>query len=243
MKLLCFFLTATAASALTDPLDQPGRSAEHSGAEGFSAVVETGWFNRYLLEGREAFGDSGVFSGLVSMSWSAFAMELWVGFADHSADREFVGSLLYAVPGAPLDLTLGISHITDMRGGEKDRDFSVGAGDELFLGLEWTAAFTYGVSRSGGYLETGIFRTFAFNDLEATLGSHLGSNFGYVQEGHPGPDHFAIRLEIARSFSEAFTLKMATAHHTPIRANELKHPDDGELFRGFHFGISGEYSF
>ncbi len=242
MKRLALLLTATCACAHTEHYDQPGRTIDDIKIQGLTGSMEAGWFNRYLLEGREAFGESGVFTSLVSVSYETFAFEVWSGFSDSSADRELEVGLLHTFPNAPLNLTFGLSYITDMRGGNDDVDLSAGVGEELF-GIEWTATTIYGTSQGGAYLETGISRSCEFAGFPSTVGGHIGSNFGYVEEGHEGLDHFAASLEISREFAGDLTLNLALSHYTPIGSDGQNHPDDEDLFRGFHFGITAEYTF
>ncbi len=243
MKYLALLLTAACASAHTDHFDQPGRSSDYIEGPGFSAAMEAGWFNRYLLEGREVFGTSGIFTTLLSASYDNLAVELWTAFSDSSSERELEASLLYSMSDAPLKPVFGITYITDTRDWGDNWDLSLGVGDELILGVEWNAAFTYGIAQTGGYIETGVLRSFALAGFESTLGAHLGTNLGYVEDGHKGPDHYAFRLEVSREILADLTLTAALAHYTPIQRNQTRHPDDGDLYEGYHFGIALERTF
>jgi hypothetical protein len=242
MKHLIILLTTTHAIAHSEYFDQPGRSANFNQDGSFSASTEAGWFNRYISEGREAFGNAGMFTTLTSLSYNSFGIELWGGFADSSADREFEAHAHYAIPNAPLNLNVGLSYITDGRGGDEDWETSISIGDDLFLGIEWTAVLVYDFG-DRSYLEAGISRIFHVAGFEAALGTHLGSNFNYVRDGHIGFDHYAIEFEISRQISETLTIRTAATSYTPIQKNAAKYTDDADLYNGVHFGIAAVVSF
>jgi hypothetical protein len=216
--------------------DQPASAHIRFDDELFT--FEAGWSNSYLSEGREAFGNNGIFAFLATASCDQYAIELWSGFSDAGAEREFQAVFLYSIPSILWNPTLGIAHINDFRSTIKEWDLSLGLKGEFAFGIAWQADFVYGLDPNGFYLETGIARPFVLNRLEITPSAHIGTNLGYVADGHHGPDHFAIQLQASRQFAESITLSTTLAHYTPINKNSAKYADDDILYRGLHFTIS-----
>lgn len=236
MKLLVILLTTACACAHTGHFDQP--AVAHLRANDGHFSFETAWSNRYLLEGREAFGNNSILTFLATASYDQYTLELWSGFSDDSAEREFEAVFLYSIPKLPWNPTLGLAHINDFRGTTKEWDFSLGLGGEIAHGFEWQADFVYSLNQNGFYLETGIARPFDMDSFEFTPAAHIGTNLGYVEDGHNGPDHFSIQVQASRQIIESTILTATLAHYTPINKNSGKHADDDDLYRGLHLTIS-----
>jgi hypothetical protein len=236
-------LTLIPASGHDFHFDQPGRSGIGPN-DGFAAFsFEAGWASRYISEGRETFGNSGIFSALAGVSFSPFAFELWHGASDSSAERELEASLFYSIPDLPVEAILGLAYLTDLRGGDKDWDLLLGFSDELLLGIKWHAEFIYAVNQRGGYLEAGLTRDFRFSDFQIRVGSHLGANLGYVPDGHDGFDHWALQLEVSRQIRQNLSVSYAASYYTPIRENAGAYSADADLFDGLQFGIVAAFNF
>jgi hypothetical protein len=242
-SIIAVVLTVLPASGHEFHFDQPGRSGVGPGDGFASFAFEAGWASRYISEGRETFGNSGIFSALAGVSFNPLAFELWHGASDSSADREFEASLFYSIPDLPVEAVLGLTYLTDLRGGDKDWDLSLGLSDELLLGIQWHADFTYAVNERGGYLEAGLTRDFQLGDFLIMGGSHLGANLGYVPDGHDGFDHWALQLEISRHIRQNLSVSYAVSYYMPIRENAGKHPADADLFDGLQFGIAAAFNF
>jgi len=224
------------AFAHTGHFDQPASVHIRSDEEHFT--FEAAWSNRYLSEGREAFGNNGLLAFLATASYDPFSIELWSGFSDASAEREFEAALLYSIPLIPWSPTLGIAHVNDFRGTTEEWDFSLGLEGELAYGVEAQAEIVYGIDSNGFYIETGIARPFEMDRMAITPSAHMGHNFGYVADGHNGPDHFALQLQVSREITESSILSATLSHYTPIQKNSAKYADDDDLYRGLHFTIS-----
>lgn len=239
-------LAATGSFAAPIHPDQPLRLSEgqhtHDGGD-WESSFEASWNSRYLAEGREVWGDNGIFSGLAVITFQNFTLELWQGFSDGDAGREFQGSTQYTFHTDPVEVTLGLTHINDTRGGDDDLDASISFAGELPFCLEWNASFYHGFERDGSYLEAGISRTWETDAFDFSIGSHFGSNFGYVVDGHRGADHIVLSAEISREISEGFTLRAGYAYHFAIDRNPARHAQDQELYDGSLLGFSAGYSF
>jgi hypothetical protein len=241
MKYLTVFLTAGCACAHTGHFDRPG--PVHSAADASAYDIEASWSNRYLSEGRKAFGNNGVFAILGAATYGNHALELWSGFSDGSAGREFEAVYLHSFTGIPCNPTLGIGHINDFRGETEEWEFSLGLVGELGWEIEWLADMAYNPEANGIYLEAGLARTFVAAGFEITPSTHIGANAGYVADGHNGPDHIAVELMCGRGIGESITLNAIIAYYEPISKNASRHPDDADLYRGLHLTFSIGASF
>lgn len=242
------FPLAIASAAFADPahLGQTARIASHfrdSSEDEFQASIEAGWGSRYLAEGREVWADNGIFSGLLVLGFNDFAIELWQGFSDGTAEREFHGSVQYTVFRAPVSMTLGLTHVDDLSGGDNDNDASVSLIGPLPFGAEWDLNYYYGFERDGGFLEAGFSRTWEMDWVDVSLGAHLGSNLGYVVDGHKGPDHLVLSAELFREIMENLTVRAGYSYHFRIDRDPTSHIQDLELYGGPSLGIAAEYSF
>ncbi len=242
------FILATTLPCLAEPQhpDQPARIAEglQPGFSGdFETSIEGAWASRYIAEGREVFGENGVMSALAILSYQSFAVELWQGWSDGSADREFQGSLQCTLIDEPVSVTFGLTHINDTRGGDDDLDASVSISAPLPNGIAWDTEFYYGFDRDGFYLETGFSKTWETRIVDVTLGAHLGSNYGYVMDGHEGPDHYVISANLSRAINDCFRVTAGVSQHLVIDRDTARNAEDGELYDGTVFGFAAEYSF
>ena len=232
--------------AETQHLDQPARIAENLEAVSsgdFEISLEGAWASRYIAEGREVWEDNGVISALAILSYQNFAVELWQGWSDGSADREFQGSLQYTVIDEPMSVTFGLTHINDTRGGDDDLDASLSIAAPLPYGFEWDAEFYYGFDRDGFYLETGLSKSWETDIVDFTLGAHLGSNFGYVIDGHDGADHFVLTANLSRAVNDCFRVTAGVSQHFVIDRDTARNAEDEEFYDGTVFGFAAEYSF
>lgn len=243
----CFLICAASPlMAHTEHADQPNRSGTHTDSgenEDLHINLDTTWANRYLAEGRESFGSEGIFSAAVAVTYGDFSFESWNGFSDESSKREIELTLAYTLSMIPLAPTVGITHINDIGGEPEGWDFSFCLEGEIAYGIEWETSLNYGLNQRGAYLETGLHKTFITPWVNITAGSHLGSNFGYVEEGHDGPDHFALQLELSQEVIGGLEIHGGISHYTPINRRESSHPEDDSLYEGFQFSIGAGYRF
>ncbi|MGJ8634632.1 MAG: hypothetical protein ACSHX7_12015 [Luteolibacter sp.] len=230
-------------------MDQPGRIAETISEPAatdngdFLTSVEFAWASRYLAEGRTAFDDNGIFSALAAVGYRDVSLEVWQGFSDGSSAREFQASLFYAFDLEVFDMALGLTHINDTDGGDDDLDISIAFTGSLLAGLEWDAIYYYGFDRKGSYLEVGVSRTWETECVDVSLGAHLGSNFGYVMDGHEGADHFVLSADVSRELVEGLTVSAGYSYYFDIDADPITDPEDGDLFDGSVVGFAVEYVF
>lgn len=239
---------ALAGSVSAEPihLDQPARIGEIShdpAEEGFSSSLEAGWSSRYVAEGREAFGEDGMTTFLAILGYQDFSLELWQAFSDGSSSREFQASAFYTIPTEMVSATLGLTHINDTRGGDEDLDISLTLSGELFADIEWEAIYYYGFDRGGSYLETGISHTWETEFVDIALGAHLGTNFGYVEDGHEGADHFVLSADFSKAICECLTLSAGYSYVFDIDRDTTRNAEDLELYQGSVFGFAAEYLF
>lgn len=228
------------------PTNQPGlfaQSLDQEGTDPFSASLEAGWTSRYIAEGRETFDDDGMATFLASLGYQDFSLELWQALSDGSSLREFQASAFYSLPTDPIAITIGLTHINDTRGGDEDLDLSLALSGELFLDISWETLFYYGFDRGGFYLESGISRTWETPLVDIQTGLHLGSNFGYVTEGHEGPDHFAISIDFSKQITDALTVSAGYSYIFAIDRDIIRNPEDEELFQGSLVSLRTSYSF
>ena len=210
---------------------------------GFSASLEAGWASRYIAEGREAFDDDGMTTFLLGLGYDDFSLELWQAFSDGSSAREFQASIFYSLPIEPVSVTLGLTHINDTRGGDEDLDISLILSGDLFADLEWETIFYYGFDRGGSYLETGVSRTWETELVDISLGAHLGSNFGYVIDGHDGVDTIFLSADFSKEITESLTVSAGYSYYFDIDSDESRNEEDADLYQGSVFGIAVGYSF
>ncbi|MGJ8645239.1 MAG: hypothetical protein ACSHX9_17690 [Luteolibacter sp.] len=245
-RLLIPFALAGSVSAEPIHLDQPARigeiSQDHT-EEGISSNLEAGWTSCYIAEGREAFGEDGMTTFLAILGYQDFSLELWQAFSDGSSSREFQASVFYTFPTEMVSATLGLTHINDTRGGDEDLDISLTLSGELFSALKWETIYYYGFDRGGSYLETGISRTWETECVDITLGAHLGTNFGYVEDGHEGADHFVLSADFSKAITESLTLSAGYSYVFDIDRDTTRNAEDLELYQGSVFGFAAEYSF
>ncbi|MEP3214294.1 MAG: hypothetical protein ABJQ29_13940 [Luteolibacter sp.] len=226
--------------------DQPGRIGEphhRAEAQGFYTSLEAGWASRYIAEGREAFGDNGLTSFLAILGYRDFSVELWQGLSDGSSAREFQASVYYSIPMDPVSITFGLTHINDTRGGDEDLDLSLTLSSELCSGIFWDTNFYHGSDRGGSYLESGISHTWETPYVDINLGAHLGTNFGYVVDGHKGADHFVLSADFSKEVAEGLTLSAGYSYIFDIDRDPTRHAEDQKLYQGSLFGFAAEYSF
>lgn len=241
--ILASVTTATSLPGHNFHSDQPGRGGAGVIGGSSSFAFEAGWASRYLSEGRETFGNSGIFSALVGVSFNPLAFELWHGASDSSSDREFEASIYYSIPELPVETTLGLTYLTDLNGGDKDWDLSLGLRDELLLGIMWHTEFSYAINEPGGYLEAGLTREFQLGDFQVNVGSHLGANLNYVSDGHDGFDHWALQLAVSNHIRQNLSVTYALSYFTAINENAGKYAADADLFDGLQFAISAGFNF
>ena len=140
-------------------------------------------------------------------------------------------------------MALGLTHINTLDGGDEDLDATIVFFGELPAGLEWETVYYYGFDRKGSYLEVGLSRTWELDWADVSLGANLGSNFGYVVDGHEGADHFALSAEISRELVEGLTVRAGYSYFFDIDADPLRDPEDADLFDGSVVGFAVEYIF
>jgi hypothetical protein len=210
----------------------------------WTALASAHWASRYLSEGRQNWGNAGILTLGTAAGAGPFGVELWQGLADSSADREFqaTGAYSHLLAGGT-SLGFRSTLVSDTRG-HSDWEFGLAATGLLFAGIEGSAQLYHSTGPNGAYLEIDLSRPLiGLAGWDLGIGADTGSNFGYVRNGHRGPDHFGLRLEGEYGISPRGALTTSLARYSPLGRNVRSHPGDASLYDGWFFRIGAQWKY
>lgn len=209
----------------------------------WTALAAAEWTSRYLSEGRENWGNSGMIAGVVGVGHGPLGIELWQGFADSSADREFQGSLAWSHEVGEVSVALRGSWISDTRG-ESGWEFGVGAEGESWHEVTWRAEIYFAPQPNGAYLECGLSRELMhLGGWTVGVGADGGVNMGYIRDGHRGMDHIGVRLDGETKITEDVVIQMSIARYQAIGRNVRSHPGDDPLYNGWFLRAGAKWEY
>jgi hypothetical protein len=185
----------------------------------WTATAAVEWVSKYLDQGREQFdGAGGIILG-TSVDFESISLELLQGFADSNAAREFRGNLLLSHSLKNLELGLRTSIVSDTRGGPEVWEVAGAIAGELAFGVRWESEICYDIHSGGAYAEGSLCRNWEVSPVwELAASGAFGANFGSVADGHRGPDHLLLNVEMVRLISENSAICAGLGHQRRSRA-------------------------
>lgn len=221
-----------------------GRAGGSGSGSSWTAAAAAEWTSKYLREGRRQFGRAGVIGLTGSIAYNPLELELWQGFADSNAGREFQGTLRFKHQFEELLFGMRVTHISDTRSGPDDWEFGATLLGDLFYGVKWKGDVYFGDQSNAVYTEGTLFKEWKpAPEWLLTAAGKLGANLGYVRDGHRGPDHLLLNVEIARSISTRGRVFGGLGHQFAIDRNESRRPGDARLHDGWLLNLGTSWSY
>jgi hypothetical protein len=214
-----------------------------SGSSSWTALAAAEWASRYLREGRKQFDSAGVFGFTLGGGYGPLGMDLWQGVADSNAQREFRGSVRLEQDVGIFRFGLRSTYVSDTRGADF-WEMGLGASGDLFFGVKWRSEIYQRTDPSGAYADGSVFRDFQVAPAwQISTAAGLGANLGYVRDGHRGPDHLGLNLELIRSLGHQSKLHGGVGHYFPLDRSFPRRLGDADLYDGWLFNLGARWTY
>lgn len=202
------------------------------GAAGELGVM---WESRYVLEGRDALGGTGILGTTLDLRAGGLVGGVWLGNGhdgNYSELNVFGG---FEKEFGPVTLGGAVQWLRFEPDGAEDWEVSVGAIWELGGGFAVAGDAVYSAQAEGTFLEFHCEYLVPHlpEDFEVACGVTLGNNQGYVPDGHDGFSHTMLTVSATYAFTESVGVSGYVAHTWGIDARV------GEGLEDFFFGGIG----
>lgn len=220
-----------------------GPAAGGGGSSSWTALAAAEWASRYLRQGREQFGNAGVLGFTLGGGYGPLGLDLWQGFADSNAGREFRGTIRLEQEIERFQFSLRTTYISDTRGGD-NWELGLGLAGDVFAGVKWRSEIYQGTEPSGAYVDGAVFRDWQVAPAwQLSTSAGMGANLGYVRDGHRGPDHLGLNLELIRSLGRNATFQSGVGHYFPIDKSYPRRLGDASLHDGWLFSLGARWDY
>jgi hypothetical protein len=217
------------------------RLHSHEQSEGF---VHAGWSSRYLSEGRDNLDGDSLLTLSTQLGWSHFNSTIWYGVSPDQNYGETQLSIALAEAWGEFEGYLGYTHLEFPSNGPADNEIGAGLSwSGLPKGFMLTGDLYHSFNAQGAFSEIGLMRTFIYRDkLHVTPATTFGMNHGYISDGHSGPNHFGLRLEVDYTISKSWVLTIHGARNWGLSRNNNA-PGDAQLQDVFQGGVGLRWGF
>jgi|GEM_PF-380391 len=200
--------------------------------------------SHYFSEGRDVLNGHSFSTASLEAGWRHFATGLWYGTdANHDYDEMHL-SLAVTQSYGSIDVYGGYTHIRFPIEGGDDNELGFGISyADLPFGLEFSGDLYYSFHENGLFAEGAISKSYElFDALSLQLVSRLGTNHGYVSDGHDGLNHYTVGIGLDYQLNDELSL-MAHVTQSWALDRDLVYEGDLLLVDLLHFGIGIQWAF
>ena len=212
--------------------------------QSLEAHSHLGWSSHYFSEGRDALNGRSLWSGSLEAGYDHFSLGVWYGQDSDQSYREWKYSLAVSQSFSMVDAYAGFTYVSLPSEGGSDREWSMGlSSDSLPWGMESAFEGYYSAEVKGSFFAWSNRKAIQpAEDLEISIAGVFGWNEGYVEDGHKGLNHFALRLGSHHALKSGFSLVGHLVQSWAID-RDSRYGGDQNLKDLFDFGIGLEYEF
>ena len=202
------------------------------------------WDSHYVSEGRNNLDDDGLASAEATIGYQGFSLGAWAAESPDQDYREYNYWLEYRYEWEAFTVTAAYTYLDFDTDDADDKEFSFYIGYALPYDLQLEIGGYYSDESSGTFYEGTLSAEFELTEAWAlTPFINLGSNDGYIAEGHNGLNHLALGVELNYALSEYFSIGGYLAHTIAIDSDASDHADDDLLEDFTYCGVNVIFSF
>jgi len=202
------------------------------------------WESHYVSEGRDNLdGDS--LAGLeATIGYQGFTVGAWGAESPDQDYREYHYWLEYSYEWQAFTFTAAYTYLDFDTDGADDKEVSLYIAYALPYALQLEIGGYYSNESSGTFYEGTLSAEIELTEeLIVIPFANLGSNDGYIAEGHNGLNHLALGLELNYALSEYVSVGAYLAHTSAIDSDSNEHSDDDLLEDFTYYGLNLIFSF
>ena len=206
--------------------------------------VAGAWESRYVSEGRDNLDDDSLASAEATAGYKGFSVGAWAAESPDQDYREYNYWLEYSYEWQAFAFIAAYTYLDFHTDDADDRELSFYIAYTLPYEIELEIGGYYSDESSGTFYEGTLSKEIeTLEDLSLIPFMNLGSNDGYLEEGHNGLNHLALGLELNYSLSEDFSIGGYVARNFEIDSDSETHADDDLLEDFTYYGIHVNFSF
>ncbi len=197
------------------------------------ASLSVGLLSAYVSEGREDFGGSGSFEGIVAAEWGAVGVELYQLTALENDGSEWDFTLATGGAWERLEWSLGFTHLRYDYAGDRCRDEELAGEVAWSLGERWVLAAdgVFSFDAQGTHWNVGLaYVVPTASDVEFELYGTISYEAGYRSPGFSGWDHATLGAAVSAPISER--LELSGFLETTFALDGVKFDGGGDQFYG-----------
>ena len=202
------------------------------------------WESRYVSEGRDNLDGDSLAGVEATVGYKGFTVGAWGAESPDQDYREYNYWLEYSYEWQAFTFTAAYTYLDFDTDDADDKEFSFYIGYALPYDLQLEIGGYYSDESSGTFYEGTLSTEVELTEAWAlTPFINLGSNDGYIGEGHNGLNHLALGVELNYALSEYFSIGGYLAHTIAIDSDASDHADDDLLEDFTYCGVNVIFSF
>ena len=200
--------------------------------------------SHYFSEGRDALNGRSFSTASFEAGWRHFATGLWYGTDANQDYDEMQLSLAVTQSYGSLEVYGGYTHLRFPIEGGDDNELGLGFSyADLPFGLELSGDLYYSFHEDGLFAEGAITKGYDLSDtFSLQFVSRLGTNHGYVSDGHDGLNHCTVGIGLDYQLNDELSF-MAHVTQSWALDRDLVYEGDLLLVDLLHFGIGIQWAF
>ena len=205
------------------------------------------WESRYVTEGRDNLAGKSLVSVSTEFSVEEFSVVPWVAGSGDIDYSEFNLNVVYGSRFTEkLTLYTGYNYVYTRSFGENtdDNEISFDLAYNWLKHVNALASIYHSFDASGSFMEVTLkYNNKINNMLFYSVHGVLGTNAGYVADGHNGPNHFQLRANASYYPLTQLELYTYAGYNMAINRDAAKYAGDETLTDFLWGGIGLSYLF